>query len=111
MTKLPTMAVKGTDGEKLIINVSDYDAKTHEIFNAKEKPLTDRELKIKYLKDSGVEHKGNISKKDLEALVVETQVKTAKVYLEDSEVEVAEDATDEEILALAKETAEKLAQK
>jgi len=74
MTKLPTMAVKGTDGEKLIINVSDYDAKTHEIFNAKE-------------------------------------VKTAKVYLEDSEVEVAEDATDEEILALAKETAEKLAQK
>jgi len=74
MNTTPTVTIKGQNGDPLIINLEDYDAKAHTIIGTTQTPDApkfDREAAKAKLKEAGVKFAGNAKNELLKKLVAD----------------------------------------
>lgn len=76
---LPTIVVKGNNGQPLIINESDYDPRQYELFDNKKDSVADKETLKAFLNEKGVDYPKNISEKKLMKLYEDTLSNTLSV--------------------------------
>jgi len=69
--QIPTIKIKGEDGNALVINLHEYDKDKHELFEPAED--FDRKVAEDYLTKRGVKFNPRLGDKKLKALVEETQ--------------------------------------